>query len=77
MNKKVWIFRYPAEVRKKGAEGASWYVGWYDLDGKRHAESCGHGARVFNSAEKRKRRIESELDMGVHRPIGRLTWSEF
>ena len=35
-------FQYKREVDAKG-DKASWYVGHYDLDGKRHAESCGPG----------------------------------
>ncbi len=33
MNKRVWIFQQKKEVEKKGADAASWYVGWYDLRG--------------------------------------------
>lgn len=77
MQKKVWKFQYSREVRAKGADKASWYVGWYDLAGKRHAESCGPGARGKNQADKRVRRIQSELDTGVHRPESRRNWAQF
>lgn len=77
MNKKVWTFQYKKEIAKKGANKASWYIGWYDLAGKRHAESCGSGARGKNQAEKRLRRIQSELDIGVHQPPDRKSWAEF
>jgi len=77
MNKRVWIFQYKNEVARKGEAKASWYVGWYDLDGKRHSESCGPGARGQGLAEKRLRRIQSELDTGVHRPAGRTGWADF
>ena len=77
MNKSVWIFQQPKEVRARGAAGASWYVGWYDLDGNRHSESCGPGARGKNNAEKRQRRIQSELDTGIHQPRNRRKWSDF
>ena len=77
MDKKVWIFRYPGEVKKKGEEKASWYVGWYDHDGDRHAESCGPGSRGLNKAEKRKRQLQSELDMGMHQPPNKKKWSLF
>lgn len=72
MAKRVWIFQYGSHVAKRG-DKAAWYVGWYDLDGKRHAESCGSGARGKNVAEKRKRRIQSELDTGIHRPGSKVT----
>lgn len=77
MASRVWIFQYQKEVRTKGAEKASWYVGWYDLEGRRHAESCGKGSSGHNRAEKRKRRLESELDMGLHRPRSKTLWTEF
>lgn len=77
MNKKVWVFQFKKEVEQKGEDHASWYVGWYDLAGKRHSESCGPGARGKNQAEKRLRRIQSELDIGVHQPQIRKTWAEF
>ncbi|MEZ6142058.1 MAG: site-specific integrase [Zavarzinella sp.] len=77
MNKKIWIFQQKKEVAKKGVAGASWYVGWYDLQSKRHSESCGPGSRGKNLAEKRLRRIQSELDMGVHKPSNKITWKDF
>jgi integrase len=77
MNKKVWIFQYKKEVEQKGSNKASWYVGWYDLAGKRHCESCGPGARGKNQAEKRLRRIQGELDLGVHQPQNKKAWNEF
>ena len=77
MNKSVWIFQYPAEVRRKGKDGASWYVGWYDPGGRRHSESCGPGARGKNKAEKRQRRLQGELDLGVHQAPGKKTWKDF
>ena len=77
MNKRVWIFQQKKEVARKGAAAASWYVGWYDLQGKRHSESCGAGSRGKSQAEKRLRRIQSELDTGVHQPNNRKAWAEF
>jgi integrase len=77
VNKRLWIFQYPSEVKKKGADKASWYVGWYDHDNKRHAESCGPGARGKNKAEKRLRHLQSELDMGLHQPPSKQMWPGF
>ena len=39
MNKRVWIFQLKKDIASKGEDEASWYVGWYDLHGKRHSES--------------------------------------
>ncbi len=77
MNKKVWIFQFKNELKQKGPARASWYVGWYDLEGKRHSESCGPGSRGKNQVEKRLRRLQSELDMGVHKPASKVTWKDF
>ncbi|MFN9364389.1 MAG: hypothetical protein ACK6CE_06250, partial [Planctomycetota bacterium] len=77
MHKRVWIFQYKKEVAAKGEADASWYVGWYDGQGKRHAESCGPGSRGKNLAEKRLRRIQSELDMGSHHPPSTMLWADF
>jgi len=77
MNKRVWIFQYPNEVKRKGIEKASHYVGWYDSNGQRHAESCGAGARGKQKADQRKRKIQSELDMGMHQPPSKKKWADF
>lgn len=77
MNKKVWGFQYKKDVAQKGTARASWYVGWYDLAGRRHRESCDPGARGKNQAEKRLRRLQSELDTGIHQPESRKSWSDF
>src|SRR5262245_21591630 len=77
MNKRVWIFQQKKEIEKKGTDAASWYVGWYDLQGKRHSESCGPGSRGKTAAERRLRRIQGELDTGVHQPNNRKLWTEF
>lgn len=77
MNKRVWIFQFKKDIARQGAGAASWYVGWYDQDGKRHSESCGPGSRGQNLAEKRLRRIQSELDTGAHRPDSRTPWNQF
>ena len=77
MNKRVWIFQLKKDIAAKGEAEASWYVGWYDLHGKRHSESCGPGSRGHGLAEKRLRRIQSELDIGVHQPASKKLWADF
>ena len=77
MPKSVWIFQHRREVLAKGEAGAAWYCGWYDQHGKRHAESCGTGSAGRNRAEKRQRRLQAELDMGLHRGPTKVTWREF
>jgi hypothetical protein len=41
----AWIYQDDKQVKKHGAEAASWYVGWYDPEGKRRCKSCGPGER--------------------------------
>lgn len=77
MNKRIWMFQLKKDIARKGAEAASWYVGWYDTRGKRRSESCGAGSRGRNAAEKRMRRIQSELDMGVYKPNSKKLWAAF
>ena len=77
MNKSVWVFQYPKDIRTKGPDKASWFVGWYDHAGKRRSESCGPGSRGKNLAQKRLRRIQGELDLGVHAPLSKKSWTDF
>jgi hypothetical protein len=41
---KAWVFQDPKQVQKKGVEAASWYVGWFDPEGKKRCTSCGPGS---------------------------------
>ena len=77
VRKRVWTFQYKKDVDKKGADKASWYVGWYDLDDHRHAESCGPGTRGEKEAKRRARKIEAELLTNIHEPNGKVKWSTF
>jgi len=77
MRKSVWLFQIAKEVRTKGADQSSWYVGWYDLAGIRQSESCGPGSRGHDAALKRQRRLLAELDLGVHQSRPRESWQAF
>jgi len=72
---KVWVFRYGRDVAKRG-DKASWYVGWYDPEGRRKAESCGPGTRGKRLAERRARQIEAALLAGTYEAPARTTWLE-
>jgi len=72
---KVWVFRYGRDVAKRG-DKASWYVGWYDPEGRRKAESCGPGTRGKRLAERRARQIEAALLTGTYEAPTRTTWPE-
>jgi hypothetical protein len=77
MNKRVWVFQIKKDLTRQGADKAAWYVGWYDQHNKRHSECCGTGSRGRNLADKRLRRLQSELDTGIQRSDSRKAWTEF
>jgi integrase len=77
MQKRLWIFQFKSDISRRGAEHASWYVGWYDAKGKRRSESCGPGEGGRNRALRRCRQIQSELDIGVHRSKSKKRWDDF
>ena len=54
-----------------------WYVGWYDLDRKRHKKSCGPGAAGRRTANKLAEKINAELVTGTYNPNAGKTWAEF
>ena len=39
----AWVYQDDKQVKKVGAEKASWYVGWLDPEGKRRCKSCSPG----------------------------------
>ena len=38
MYKTVWIFQIEKDKQRKGADRASWYVGWYNHHGNRQGD---------------------------------------
>lgn len=75
---RTWVFQNAAQVRKHGAEKASWYAGWLDTDGKRKGKSMGPGARGKKAAELLAEKIAGELREGTYQRKGeRVTWAEF
>jgi integrase len=74
---RAWIYQDPKQVKKKGADKASWYVGWYDPEGKQRCKSCGAGEKGQRNAEKFQRRTEGELASGTYQMNSRKTWKEF
>jgi integrase len=77
MSADAWIYQRAEQVRQFGPEAAPWYVGWYEPDGRRKAESCGPGESGKRKAEKRKKRIESELLTGTYQMQTRKLWDDF
>jgi len=77
MSSDAWIFQRGEQVRDMGEDKAPWYVGWYDLDGHRHKESCGTGFRGKQKAERLRRKIEAELMTGTYKKNARKLWPDF
>jgi integrase len=73
----AWIFQDPKQVEKKGEAKASWYVGWFDPEGKKRCKSCGPGAAGKSNAEKVKKKVEAELLTGTYQSALNKTWKEF
>jgi integrase len=77
MSSDAWIYQKGEQVDKLGAEGASWYVGWYEPDGRRKGQSFGPGFRGQKKAEAFKRKVESELMTGTYQMQTRKLWADF
>jgi integrase len=74
---KAWVFQDPKQVKKVGAEAASWYVGWFDPEGKKRCKSCGPSARGHDLAEKERKKVEAQLITGTYEDKSRTTWKDF
>jgi integrase len=73
----TWTYQLPAQVRKRGAKKASWYVGWFTPDGKKRGKSCGPGFLGKAKANKLRQKIEVELEGGKYQEQLKRTWKEF
>ncbi len=77
MSADAWIYQRAEQVEKLGPDAASWYVGWYEPNGRRKAESCGPGRLGKQRAKDRKKQLEGELMTGQYQVQARRTWEEF
>ena len=57
----AWIYQDDNQVKKHGADKASWYVGWIAPDGAKRGKSCGPGLEGRRNAEKLRKKCEAEL----------------
>ena len=73
----AWIYQDVHQVEKRGQEKASWYVGWYDPEGKRKCKSCGPGEQGRRNAQKLLKKTEAELLTGTYREQAKTTWKDF
>jgi integrase len=74
---KAWIYQDDKQIKRHGADKASYYVGWIDPEGKRRCKSCGPGAKGKSIAAKVRQRIEAELLTGTYQDRSKRTWGEF
>jgi hypothetical protein len=63
---KGWVYEDSHQVKKHGAEKASWSVGWIDPEGKRRCQSCGAGKAREDTEQDRGPRCgwKGELEWG-------------
>lgn len=73
----AWIYQDTKQVKKHGQDRASWFVGWYDPEGKRRTKSCGPGEQGLRNAEKLRRKVEAELLTGTYEGPEKAEWSDF
>jgi integrase len=73
----AWIYQDDHQVKKVGPEAASWYVGWFNPEGKKRCKSCGPGDAGKRRAERLRRKVEAEIMCGVYREQLRTTWESF
>lgn len=74
----TWIFQKKHQLKKLGSDRASWYVGYYDLDGKQRCRSFGPGFLGQKNAQRFAVKITDELDSGRYQaPAAKITWDKF
>lgn len=74
---KSWIYQDAKQVAKRGAAACSWYVGWYEPDGRRRCKSCGTGAKGRNIARDLADRLDAQLLIGTYESDKKQSWAEF
>lgn len=73
----AWAKQKAWQVKKLGADSASWYCEWNEPDGARRAKSCGAGPRGKRNAERMRDRIKAELLTGTYSREVKTTWTDF
>jgi integrase len=62
----AWVFQKGEDLATVGPEQASWYVGWYEPDGRRRKKSFGPGFKGKQRAD--RYRAKGEEGVGIHLP---------
>jgi len=73
----TWIYQDDKQLKKHGADVASWYVGWIDPAGKKRCKSCGPGREGKRRAEKLATKTDAELITGTYQDKTNATWQVF
>ena len=73
----AWITQLGKQVKKLGADKASWYAEWHEPDGTRRQKSCGPGSKGKKLAERLRDRIKAELLTETYNRRDRIAWSQF
>jgi integrase len=73
----AWVYQDDKQVKKYGGAAASWYVGWYEPDGRKKCKSCGPGLDGKRRADRLRRKLEAELMTGTYQMHVMKTWDEF
>jgi integrase len=73
----AWIYQDAKQVKKHGCKTASWYVGWYDPEGRKCCKSCGPGSAGKRAAEKLRQKTDAELVTGTYQSKKRESWEDF
>ena len=74
---RAWIDQDAKQVKKVGEAKASYYVNWYDPEGRPRCKSCGPGPDGLRAARKMKRRVEAELLTGTYNSNLKKPWGDF
>lgn len=74
---RAWIDQDAKQVKKHGKAKASYYVNWYDPDGRPREKSCGPGPEGLRLARKLKRQVEAELLTGTYNSNLKKAWGDF
>jgi len=77
MDKKAWTYQLAKQIKQRGADKASWYVGWRDPAGVLRCKSCGPGKLGKSSANTLADKIHSQLVTGTYQGNQRATWDQF
>ncbi len=77
MDKKAWTYQLAKQIEQRGADKASWYVGWRDPAGVLRCKSCGPGKVGKSAATKLADTIHSQLVTGTYEAKERKTWADF